>query len=182
MSDAINNPHDKFFKDIFTQKEAAQSFLETYLPPDVRAILAVEDLEIRKDSFIDGDLQEHFLNQQTLTEKGAELMGTIAEMWIEEGILKGREEGLQEGRREGLQEGRQEGLALGERQALLESLERILAFRFEQVPPAVSQTLPRFQRDQLKHLSEVVFKVDTLAEFVVALEALPLDPPPEAPA
>jgi len=60
MSDYLTNPHDKFFKDLFTRQEAAQDFLQHYLPAEVAALLDLSTLEIGKDSFIDLDLQEHF--------------------------------------------------------------------------------------------------------------------------
>ncbi len=60
MSDYLTNPHDKFFKDLFTRQEAAQDFLQHYLPAEVAKLLDLSTLEIGKDSFIDPDLQEHF--------------------------------------------------------------------------------------------------------------------------
>jgi predicted transposase/invertase (TIGR01784 family) len=60
MVDPLSNPHDKFFKDLFSRHEAARDFLQYYLPADISALLDLSDLEIRKDSFIDPDLQEHF--------------------------------------------------------------------------------------------------------------------------
>ena len=59
MTDKLNNPHDKFFKDIFTQRPAAQSFLQNYLPAPVLALLDLDSLDIRQGSFVDTDLQEH---------------------------------------------------------------------------------------------------------------------------
>lgn len=60
MSDYLTNPHDSFFKDLFSRQEAAYDFLKHYPPPQVAAALDPDRLEIRKDSFIDPDLQEHF--------------------------------------------------------------------------------------------------------------------------
>jgi predicted transposase/invertase (TIGR01784 family) len=54
------NPHDKFFKESFSRKEVAQSFLQEYLPSAVGKKLDLEQLEILKDSFIDKELDEHF--------------------------------------------------------------------------------------------------------------------------
>ena len=50
-------------------------------------------------------------------------MGTIAEAWIEEGIVLGKQE--------------------GERQALRKSIERILLFRFETLPADFVQSLSK---------------------------------------
>ena len=60
MSDYLTNPHDSFFKDLFSRQEAAHDFLKLYLPPEVAAALDPDRLEIRKDSFIDPELQSHF--------------------------------------------------------------------------------------------------------------------------
>ncbi len=60
MSDYLTNPHDKFFKDLFSRQEAARDFLRHYLPVEVAGLLDLSRLEISKDSFIDPDLQEHF--------------------------------------------------------------------------------------------------------------------------
>ena len=56
----LRNPHDHFFKALFSRQEAAQEFLELYLPSDVANLLDLTTLQIRKDSFVDSDLQEHF--------------------------------------------------------------------------------------------------------------------------
>jgi predicted transposase/invertase (TIGR01784 family) len=54
-----SNPHDHFFKDVFTRPEAASDFLRHYLPPQVAAQLDTTALEICKDSFVDPELAEH---------------------------------------------------------------------------------------------------------------------------
>lgn len=60
MSTPLSNPHDRFFKDLFSRQEAARDFLQHYLPTDIVPLLDLDSLDIRKDSFIDPDLQEHF--------------------------------------------------------------------------------------------------------------------------
>ena len=59
MSD-LTNPHDKFFKDLFTRREAAQDFLQHYLPAGVATLFDLDSLVIQKDSFVNPELQEHF--------------------------------------------------------------------------------------------------------------------------
>jgi predicted transposase/invertase (TIGR01784 family) len=59
MSD-ITNPHDKFFKETFTQPEVARDFLANYLPPHILPLLDLSQIELEKESFIDPELQEHF--------------------------------------------------------------------------------------------------------------------------
>ncbi len=54
------NPHDKFFKTVFSQKEVAVDFLRHYLPSEVRDLLVPESLEYVKESFVDPHLREFF--------------------------------------------------------------------------------------------------------------------------
>jgi predicted transposase/invertase (TIGR01784 family) len=56
----INNPHDKFIKDLFSEKEMAVSFFESYLPKDVLAILDLNTLDYPTTNFITSDLEEYF--------------------------------------------------------------------------------------------------------------------------
>ncbi len=55
-----SNPHDAFFKDLFTRLDVAADFLARYLPPAIVAQLDLTKLEIVKDSFVDEELQAHF--------------------------------------------------------------------------------------------------------------------------
>jgi len=54
------NPHDKFFKDVWSRQEVARDFLSRYLPVELSGLLDMESLELSKDSFIDESLNEHF--------------------------------------------------------------------------------------------------------------------------
>ena len=56
----ITNPHDRFFKEVFSREEAARDFILHYLPSDIAALLDIDSLETRKDSFVDRNLKEHF--------------------------------------------------------------------------------------------------------------------------
>lgn len=56
----ITNPHDRFFKEVLSREEAARDFILHYLPADIVALLDIDSLETRKDSFVDKDLKEHF--------------------------------------------------------------------------------------------------------------------------
>ncbi len=56
----ISNPHDRFFKDVLSRREAARDFVLYYLPADVAALLDIESLVVSKDSFVDKELREHF--------------------------------------------------------------------------------------------------------------------------
>jgi hypothetical protein len=56
----IHNPHDKFFREVFTRKDWAQQFLVRYLPQPVAQLIDLSTLELRPGSFIDPTLREHF--------------------------------------------------------------------------------------------------------------------------
>ena len=56
----LSNPHDRFFKETFSRIEVARDLLANYLPAEVVALLDLDTLEARPDSFIDADLQEQF--------------------------------------------------------------------------------------------------------------------------
>jgi predicted transposase/invertase (TIGR01784 family) len=56
----LSNPHDKFFKESFSRKEVARSFVKEYIPEPIRKQLNFNTLTILKDSFIDKELSEHF--------------------------------------------------------------------------------------------------------------------------
>lgn len=56
----LTNPHDRFFKESFSRPEIARDFLARYLPPTVATLFDLDTLELRKDSFIDRDLQQPF--------------------------------------------------------------------------------------------------------------------------
>jgi predicted transposase/invertase (TIGR01784 family) len=55
----IHNPHDRFFKEVFSHPEAAAEFFAAFLPKEIVALLDISKLEPIKDSFIDPSLQEH---------------------------------------------------------------------------------------------------------------------------
>jgi predicted transposase/invertase (TIGR01784 family) len=56
----INNPHDKFVKDLLSDKEMAVSFLESYLPNEVLAILDLTTLEYVTTNFLTPEFHEYF--------------------------------------------------------------------------------------------------------------------------
>jgi predicted transposase/invertase (TIGR01784 family) len=56
--DIINNPHDKYFKQVMGNVETAKSFLENYLPSKVVEMIDLSTLEPEKDSFIEKKLRD----------------------------------------------------------------------------------------------------------------------------
>jgi predicted transposase/invertase (TIGR01784 family) len=54
------NPHDRLFKEIWSDREAATDFLGRYFPEGVRRLVELDTLEICKDSFVTGELREYF--------------------------------------------------------------------------------------------------------------------------
>ena len=56
----ISNPHDKLFKEIWSNQETARDFLDNYLPAEIKALIDLSTLEICKDSFVNQDLKEFY--------------------------------------------------------------------------------------------------------------------------
>ena len=69
----ITRPHDRFFKEAFSQVETARDFVRHYLPGEMTALLNLDSLEVRKDSFVNEALKERFSDlvyQVDLKEEG----------------------------------------------------------------------------------------------------------------
>ncbi len=60
MTKTLANPHDRFFKELFSRRETARDFVQHYLPPEIVKLLNLPTLEICKDSFVEANLSEHF--------------------------------------------------------------------------------------------------------------------------
>ena len=56
----IQNPHDKFFKEMFGRTDVAKDFLNNYLPTEIKDIVDINTLEPQKDSFVNEELEEGF--------------------------------------------------------------------------------------------------------------------------
>ncbi len=56
----INNPHDRFFRSVFSEKEVALGYLTTFLPDTILSELDLSSLELENNSYINETLQEHF--------------------------------------------------------------------------------------------------------------------------
>jgi predicted transposase/invertase (TIGR01784 family) len=56
----IANPHDKFFKELLSDKAAARDFLQGVLPSEVLNLINLDGLEADADSYVDEDLSEFF--------------------------------------------------------------------------------------------------------------------------
>ena len=55
----IHNPHDLYFKETMSKAENARSFLDSCLAPEIRSLLALDRLEVEKDSFVAPELAEY---------------------------------------------------------------------------------------------------------------------------
>jgi hypothetical protein len=53
------NPHDKFFKEIFSRLDLAEDFFRHYLPPAIAEKIKPDSLERLNDTFIDENLKLH---------------------------------------------------------------------------------------------------------------------------
>lgn len=60
MNKKITNPHDKFFKSIFSQREEAQEFLIKTSPSEIVKKLHLETLKLDTTDYVDLELKEYF--------------------------------------------------------------------------------------------------------------------------
>jgi len=60
MTDDIGNPHDRLFREIWSDRDVAMDFLRNYLPEKILKLSDLSSLEICKDSFVEEDLKEYF--------------------------------------------------------------------------------------------------------------------------
>ncbi len=60
MTPDLSNPHDRFFKEVWSRKAVSRDFLNRYLPRAVVNLLDIKTLELTKDSFVDQRLQEYY--------------------------------------------------------------------------------------------------------------------------
>lgn len=58
--DDPGNFHDHFFREIAKDPVAASGLLENFLPPDVRAMVDMDSIELQKDSFVEPDLRAYY--------------------------------------------------------------------------------------------------------------------------
>ncbi|WP_245532037.1 Rpn family recombination-promoting nuclease/putative transposase [Desulfobacter postgatei] len=56
----VSNPHDKLFRETWSNLENARSFLHHYLPHDVLCLMDLDTLEISKDSFVEKELSDYY--------------------------------------------------------------------------------------------------------------------------
>lgn len=56
----ITNPHDKFFKAMFSRIDVARDFLLRNLPQEVSQLIIPDSIALTKDSYISHALREQF--------------------------------------------------------------------------------------------------------------------------
>jgi predicted transposase/invertase (TIGR01784 family) len=57
---AMANPHDRYFREVFSDPAVVQDLLRNYLPAPVLAVLDLKTLALQQESFIDEELRQHF--------------------------------------------------------------------------------------------------------------------------
>ncbi len=60
MDKNLSNPHDHFFRDMWSDRDLALDFLRNYLPTPVLTVADLDTLEIQKDSFVEKRLRDYF--------------------------------------------------------------------------------------------------------------------------
>lgn len=56
----INNPHDKLFKETFSDLAVTRDFIKHYLPEEILGIINIDTIEPLKDSFIEEELKDAY--------------------------------------------------------------------------------------------------------------------------
>ena len=56
----VQNPHDKFFKELFSIRENALDFINGAFPAEIRDKIIPESLKLDTGSYIDEKLDEYF--------------------------------------------------------------------------------------------------------------------------
>ncbi len=56
---AISNPHDRFFKSAFSDKEVAAGFIREFLPEEITGELDLDSIELEGNTYINKNLKEH---------------------------------------------------------------------------------------------------------------------------
>lgn len=78
QSGKLNSPHDKLFRQLFSNKEKAADFLRGTLPEKILAKLDLNSLKRDPDSFVDDELKEHFADVVYQCKFGEEYQVEIA--------------------------------------------------------------------------------------------------------
>ncbi|MFZ1750458.1 MAG: Rpn family recombination-promoting nuclease/putative transposase, partial [Saprospiraceae bacterium] len=60
MPDNINNIHDKFVRESFSDATRAIAFFERFLPEEMLKIIELSSLKVLQESYMNAELQEHF--------------------------------------------------------------------------------------------------------------------------
>lgn len=55
----VQNPHDRFFRESFGRPEIARNYLEEYLPPGLRPLFDLSEMNLQDGSFVDEAMKEH---------------------------------------------------------------------------------------------------------------------------
>ncbi len=56
---AIANPHDRFFKSVFSDKEVAVGFIREFLPEEITSELDLDTIDLEGNTYISKNLEEH---------------------------------------------------------------------------------------------------------------------------
>ena len=56
----ISNPHDRFFREVFSRLDLSREFLSKQLPAEIAATLDFATLDLRPGSFLDEELQQYY--------------------------------------------------------------------------------------------------------------------------
>ena len=56
----LQNPHDRVFKEVFSDISITKDFIQNYLPKEMVKLLDLDSIQLQKDSYVDEKLKKSF--------------------------------------------------------------------------------------------------------------------------
>ncbi|RCW86935.1 putative transposase/invertase (TIGR01784 family) [Halanaerobium sp. DL-01] len=156
------SPHDKFFKEMFSKKEVAESFIKSYLPKELLEIMDSSHLEISKDSFVDKKLKEYF-------SVGLRYILEIVDYDVD--IMKQKVDTIIPERSEAFMSTanklREEGIEKGKKEELIETIIGLTAqkLNIEDFPSVLEKKLNNSQLETLKTIRNNILNIESLKDL-----------------
>ncbi|RCW44774.1 Rpn family recombination-promoting nuclease/putative transposase [Halanaerobium sp. MA284_MarDTE_T2] len=156
------SPHDKFFKEMFSKKEVAESFIKSYLPKELLEIMDSSHLEISKDSFVDKKLKEYFSVGLRYILEIVDYDVDIMKQKVDT-IIPERSEAFMSTANKLREEGREEG----KKEELIETIIGLTAqkLNIEDFPPVLKKKLNNSQLETLKTIRNNILNIESLKDL-----------------
>ena len=97
-----------------------------------------------------------------IKEAGGEIMPSLAQKWMDQGMQKGMQQGMQRGMQKGMQQGMQKGMLEDAREMVIDALDT----RFGKYPSYFKDRIVQISdRDKLKQIFRVILKTESIEEL-----------------